>query len=81
MKTKHILAVAAIVAGCGTSLACTNLLVGKNASADGAAMITYAADAHTIYGDLQYLPSTTGTPACITGRFPRWPTPMPWWET
>ena len=26
--------------------ACTNLLVGKKASADGSAMITYAADSH-----------------------------------
>ncbi len=65
MKTKHILAVAAIVAGCGTSLACTNLLVGKNASADGAAMITYAADAHTIYGDLQYLPAADHAPGSM----------------
>lgn len=37
--------------------ACTNLLVGKKASADGSAMITYAADSHTLYGDLQYLPA------------------------
>jgi dipeptidase len=39
------------------SQACTNLLVGKKASADGCTMITYAADSHTIYGDLQYLPA------------------------
>jgi len=37
--------------------ACTNLLVGKNASADGSTIITYAADSHTLFGDLQYLPA------------------------
>ena len=37
--------------------ACTNLLVGKKASADGSTLITYAADSHTLYGDLSYLPA------------------------
>ena len=45
------------LAGWATADACTNLLVGKNASADGSAIITYAADSHTLFGDLQYLPA------------------------
>jgi dipeptidase len=39
----------------GTALeACTNLLVTKGASKDGATMITYAADSHTLYGELYF---------------------------
>lgn len=44
------------------SLACTNLLVGKAASADGSTIISYAADSHTLYGDLQYLPAADHQP-------------------
>jgi dipeptidase len=34
--------------------ACTNLLVTKGASKDGSTMITYAADSHTLYGELYF---------------------------
>ena len=37
--------------------ACTSLLVGKKASADGSTIISYAADAHTHYGYLDILPA------------------------
>ena len=37
--------------------ACTSLLVGKKASADGSTIITYAADAHVLYGCLETLPA------------------------
>jgi len=37
--------------------ACTNILVTKGASADGSTMITYAADSHTRYGQLYFLPA------------------------
>ncbi len=36
------------------SIACTNFLVTKGASADGSTMITYAADSHTLYGELYF---------------------------
>lgn len=39
------------------SLACTNFLVTKGASVDGSTMITYAADSHTLYGELYYQPA------------------------
>jgi dipeptidase len=35
-------------------VACTNILVTKGASKDGATMISYAADSHTLYGELYY---------------------------
>ena len=45
--------------------ACTNLLVGKAASADGSTIITYAADSHTLFGDLQYLPAADHAPGAM----------------
>lgn len=38
-------------------LACTNLLVGRKASVDGSVMISYAADSHTLYGELYHWPA------------------------
>lgn len=40
-----------------SSWACTNLLVGKKASADGATMITYSADSYDLYGELYHWPA------------------------
>ena len=42
--------------------ACTNLIVGKGASADGSTIISYAADSHTLYGDMQFLPAADHKP-------------------
>ncbi|MBO7276484.1 MAG: C69 family dipeptidase [Bacteroidales bacterium] len=36
------------------SFACTNFLITKGASKDGSTMVTYAADSHTLYGELYY---------------------------
>ncbi len=38
-------------------LGCTNFLITKGASVDGSTMITYAADAHVLYGELYYTPA------------------------
>ncbi|MEG1585616.1 MAG: C69 family dipeptidase, partial [Bacteroidales bacterium] len=43
----------------GESHACTSLLVGKKASADGSTMITYAADSHVLFGELYHWPAAT----------------------
>ena len=55
MSTKQKLA-AILVAlmSISTSFACTNFLITKGASKDGSTMITYAADSHTLYGELYY---------------------------
>jgi len=37
--------------------ACTNFIVSKGASADGSTLISYAADAHTLFGELYYRPA------------------------
>ena len=42
--------------------ACTNLIAGKNATADGSVMITYAADSHSLYGDLNHTPAAKHQP-------------------
>lgn len=41
----------------GEAAACTSFLVGKNASADGSAFITYNADDYGMYGRLLYYPA------------------------
>ena len=39
------------------SRACTNFLVGKKASVDGATMISYSADSYNLYGELYHWPA------------------------
>ena len=51
------LSLMAVVGGMQFSLACTNFLISKGASIDGSTMITYAADSHTLYGELYYQPA------------------------
>lgn len=39
--------------------ACSDLIVGKGASKDGSVIISYAADSHTLYGELYHWPART----------------------
>lgn len=41
---------------CESAFGCTNLLISRGASKDGSVMVTYAADSHTRYGTLVYMP-------------------------
>jgi dipeptidase len=41
---------------------CTNFLISKGATTDGSTMITYAADAHVLYGELYYTPARRHAP-------------------
>lgn len=41
----------------GQVFACTNFIITKGASADGSCMVTYAADSHTLYGELYFRPA------------------------
>lgn len=54
---KILLIVIPFLAASVASMGCTNFLVTKGASADGSTMITYAADSHTLYGELYYTPA------------------------
>jgi dipeptidase len=52
-----LLSVLTAFTGIQISLGCTNFLITKGASVDGSTMITYAADSHTLYGELYYQPA------------------------
>ena len=56
--TKILTLIAALVLfNVASAFACTNILVTKGASKDGSVMVTYAADAHTLYGELYHTPA------------------------
>lgn len=44
------------------ALACTSLIATPGATTDGSAMITYAADSHTLYGELYSTPAANHAP-------------------
>lgn len=58
IPVKHFLAVTALAAICAApwqeAEACTNLIATRGATADGSVMVTYAADSHTLYGELYH---------------------------
>ena len=57
MKLNRILAAGILgiaLFAASTADACTNFLFTKGATTDGSTMITYAADSHTLYGELYY---------------------------
>jgi dipeptidase len=65
-----------LLAAAPTVEACTNFLITKGASADGSTMITYAADSHTLYGELYHWPARDFAPGTMhdvyewdTGKF------------
>lgn len=57
MKSLFSFVVLAVGLASVESYACTSLIATKGASADGSTMITYAADSHTLYGELYHQPA------------------------
>ncbi|MBP9990295.1 MAG: C69 family dipeptidase [Bacteroidales bacterium] len=53
LKCFLLLCLATVIAG-NQADACTNFLFTKGATTDGSTMISYAADSHTLYGELYY---------------------------
>ncbi len=52
-----VILIAILLATHQVSDACTNFLISKGATISGSTMITYAADSHTLYGELYYQPA------------------------
>ena len=59
MNKKLILCAAFLVAAVADTFACTNLIVGKNASADGSTIVSYSADSYGLFGELYHYPAAT----------------------
>ncbi len=52
-----------------TTDACTNYLVTRGASVDGSTLITYAADSHSLYGEVYYWPAAKYKPGTMLKVF------------
>jgi dipeptidase len=65
MNLKQITLAAIIAAAPAAALACTSLIAGKKATADGSVIITYAADSHTLYGELYHQPAADHAPGSM----------------
>lgn len=61
-----VAAIIAVSLFCGNKVqACTNLIAGRMATADGSLMITYADDSHTRFGDLHHSPRGKHAPGTM----------------
>lgn len=59
---KNLIAIASILLSYCTSMACTNLIVGKHASTDGSVMCTYACDSYGLYFGIPLYPAANHQP-------------------
>ena len=57
MKKRIVLGLALLVAATIQSWACTNFIVGKNASKDGSVIVSYSADSYGMFGELYHYPA------------------------
>ncbi len=58
------------------ALACTNLIAGPKATADGSVLVTYAADSHNLYGMLTHTPAADHKPGTVR-KVVEWDTGKP----
>ena len=62
---KKIYLILALCSAWVAGMACTNFLVGKDASQDGSTMISYAADSYALYGFLHFVPAADHTEGAV----------------
>lgn len=62
IQMKRVIITVALLLITYATFACTNLLIGKKASADGSTMISYAADSYSLYGELYHWPAKHHAP-------------------
>ena len=65
MTLRHIALGILLAAAPAASWACTSLIAGKKATADGSVIVTYAADSHTLYGELYHQPAADHAPGSM----------------
>jgi len=65
IRNSMLWGIACVAGTMAPAYACTNLLVGKKASADGSTMISYSADSHVLYGELYYTPAADHAPGAM----------------
>jgi len=57
MKKVFVIIAALLFMAGFQAMACTNFIITKGASKDGSVMVSYAADSHSLYGELYYRPA------------------------
>lgn len=65
MSKPIMTAAAAAIFSVVPALACTSLIATRGATVDGSVMITYAADSHTLYGDMPYTAEADHAPGAV----------------
>lgn len=74
LKTLAMASLCAITAG--SAYPCTNLIAGKKATVDGSVMVTYAADSHSLYGELYHQQAADHAPGSMR-KITEWDTGKP----
>src|SRR3712207_4252895 len=59
MKKSLLLSAVMLLSALANTFACTNLIVGKNASADSSTIVSYSADSYGLFGELYHYPAAT----------------------
>ena len=62
---KKVYLILALCSAWVTGMACTNFVVGKDASVDGSTMVSYAADSYALYGFLHFAPAADHAPGAM----------------
>jgi dipeptidase len=62
---KKVYLILALFGAWVTGMACTNFVVGKDASVDGSTMVSYAADSYALYGFLHFAPAADHAPGAM----------------